>query len=82
MCVTTRADRDLSKGIAITSLLQTDEHSHSSRAVWKGSGFFGSCLASRGRAERSLRLIARWPQSLPSVNFLRASFVDDWRSGP
>ena len=39
--VTTRADRDLSEGIAITSILHTDEHSHLEPVRYaKGSGFF------------------------------------------
>ena len=39
--VTTRADRDLSEGIAITSILHTDEHSHVEPVRYaKGSGFF------------------------------------------
>jgi cholesterol oxidase len=81
MCVTTRADRDLSKGIAITSLLQTDEHSHLEPVRYgKGSGFFRLLVSPHVagpnaplRLIRALAAIAGHP-----VNFLRASFVDDW----
>ena len=79
--VTTRADRDLSEGIAITSLLQTDEHSHLEPVRYgKGSGFFrllgGPRVSGKSAAIRVIRATAavlRHP-----VRFLRASFVDDW----
>jgi len=79
--VTTRADRDLSEGIAITSLLQTDEHSHLEPVRYgKGSGFFRLLMSPHVAGEsapvrliRALAAILRHP-----IHFLRAWFVDDW----
>src|SRR5207302_575297 len=61
--VTTRADRDLSEGIAITSVLHTDEHSHLEPVRYaKGSGFFRLLMAPHVPGEsapvRLLRVLA------------------------
>jgi cholesterol oxidase len=79
--VTTRADRDMTEGIAITSLLHTDAHSHLEPVRYsKGSGFFRLLMSPHVSGEtaaiRFLRVIAailRHP-----IQFLRAYFVDDW----
>src|SRR2546428_2780186 len=52
--VTTRADLDLSEGIAITSLLRTDEHSHLAPVRYgKGSGFFRGLMSPHVAAENT-----------------------------
>jgi cholesterol oxidase len=79
--VTTRADRDMSEGIAITSVLHTDDHSHLEPVRYaKGSGFFRLLMAPHVPGEsapvrlvRALAALARNP-----IRFLRAYFVDDW----
>jgi cholesterol oxidase len=79
--VTTRADRDLSEGIAITSILHTDEHSHVEPVRYaKGSGFFRLLMSPHVRGEtapvrllRALGTLLRHP-----VRSLRAYLVDDW----
>jgi cholesterol oxidase len=79
--VTTRADRDLSEGIAITSLLRTDQHSHLEPVRYgKGSGFFRLLMSPHVAGEsapvRMIRVLAamfRHP-----IKFLRALLVDDW----
>ncbi|MFN2547775.1 MAG: GMC family oxidoreductase, partial [Myxococcales bacterium] len=79
--VTTRADRDMSEGIAITSVLHTDQHSHLEPVRYaKGSGFFRLLMAPHVPGEnaairfvRVLGALVRHP-----INFLRAYFVDDW----
>jgi len=79
--VTTREDRDLSEGIAITSLLQTDEHSHLEPVRYgKGSGFFRLLMsphvAGTNAPERLIRALAALVRH--PIHFLRAWFVDDW----
>jgi cholesterol oxidase len=79
--VTTRADRDLSEGIAITSLLHTDEHSHLEPVRYaKGSGFFRLLMsphvAGKSAPERLIRLLAAMLRH--PIHFLRAYLVDDW----
>ncbi|MGZ4778480.1 MAG: GMC family oxidoreductase [Thermoanaerobaculia bacterium] len=79
--VTTRADRDLSEGVAITSLLRTDEHSHLEPVRYgKGSGFFRLLMSPHVGGEnapvrlvRALAVMLRHP-----IKFLRAYLVDDW----
>jgi cholesterol oxidase len=79
--VTTRADRDLSEGIAITSILHTDEHSHVEPVRYaKGSGFFRLLMSPHVPGEsaplrllRALMALLRHP-----LRFLRAYLVDDW----
>ncbi len=79
--VTTRADRDLSEGIAITSILHTDEHSHVEPVRYaKGSGFFRLLMSPHVpgksaplRLLRALMALLRHP-----LRFLRAYLVDDW----
>src|SRR3989454_8535779 len=79
--VTTRADRDMSEGIAITSVLHTDEHSHLEPVRYaKGSGFFRLLMAPHVPGEsapvRLLRVLAALARN--PIRFLRAYFVDDW----
>lgn len=79
--VTTRADRDLSEGVAITSLLQTDEHSHLEPVRYgKGSGFFRLLMSPHVAGESApIRLIRATAAVLRHpIQFLRAYFVDDW----
>ena len=79
--VVTRADRDMSEGIAITSVLHTDEHSHLEPVRYaSGSGFFRLLMAPHVAGNNAavrlagvLRALAQHP-----VNVLRAYFVDDW----
>jgi cholesterol oxidase len=79
--VITRKDRDLSEGIAITSLLHTDEHSHLEPVRYaKGSGFFRLLMsphvAGRSAPVRLLRVLAALVRH--PIHFLRAYLVDDW----
>jgi cholesterol oxidase len=79
--VITRADRDLSEGVAITSLLRTDEHSHLEPVRYgKGSGFFRLLMAPHVTGETAaVRLIRVLASTLRHpADFLRAYFVDDW----
>jgi cholesterol oxidase len=79
--VTTRADRDMTEGIAITSVLHTDAHSHLEPVRYsKGSGFFRLLMSPHVTGEtaavrftRVIGAMLRHP-----VHFLRAYFVDDW----
>jgi cholesterol oxidase len=79
--VTTRADRDMSEGIAITSVLHTDEHSHLEPVRYaQGSGFFRLLMAphvpGESAAVRLVRVVAAMARH--PINSLRAYFVDDW----
>ena len=79
--VITRADRDMSEGIAITSLLQTDEHSHLEPVRYgKGSGFFRLLMSPHVSGETAaVRVIRALAASLRHpIHLLRAWFVDDW----
>jgi cholesterol oxidase len=78
---TLRPDLDLSKGVAITSILRTDDHSHLEPVRYPaGSGFFRLLMtplvAGRSapvRLLRSLGAMARRP-----VRMLRAYLIRDW----
>ncbi|MGZ8831467.1 MAG: GMC family oxidoreductase N-terminal domain-containing protein, partial [Thermoanaerobaculia bacterium] len=79
--VTTRADRDMSEGVAITSLLRTDEHSHLEPVRYgQGSGFFRLLMAPHVAGESApVRLIRALAATFRHpINFLRAYLVDDW----
>ncbi len=79
--VTTRADRDLSEGIAINSVLHTDDHSHLEPVRYgKGSGFFRLLMSPHVPGESApVRLIRVFAAMLRHpIHFLRAYFVDDW----
>src|SRR4051812_139757 len=79
--VTTRADRDMSEGIAITSVLHTDSHSHLEPVRYaKGSGFFRLLMAPHVAGESApVRMIRALGSMLGHpLRFLRAYFVDDW----
>jgi cholesterol oxidase len=79
--VVTPADRDMAEGIAITSVLHTDDHSHLEPVRYgKGSGFFRLLMAPHVagnnpavRLARVVGVLARHP-----LDVLRAYFVDDW----
>jgi cholesterol oxidase len=79
--VITRADRDMSEGIAITSQLRTDAHSHLEPVRYgHGSGFFRLLMAPHVAGESApVRLIRALAATLRHpIDFLRAYFVDDW----
>ena len=79
--VMTRADRDMSEGIAITSVLHTDAHSHLEPVRYgKGSGFFRLLMAPHVGGENAAVRLVRLVASLARhpLNFLKAYFVDDW----
>lgn len=79
--VSGRKDQDLSKGIAIGSILHTDERSHLEPVRYSaGSGFFRLLMAPQvrgatmlARVARLFALLARHP-----VRFLKAWFVPDF----
>jgi cholesterol oxidase len=79
--VTTRADRDMSEGIAITSVLHTDSHSHLEPVRYaKGSGFWRLLMSPHVPGETApVRLTRAFAAFLRHpLRFLRAYFVDDW----
>jgi cholesterol oxidase len=80
--VTTRdAALDLSRGIAITSILHTDEHSHLEPVRYPaGSGFFRLLMAPHVAGESAPVRLARAAGQLlrHPVRFLRAYLVRDW----
>ena len=79
--VTTRGDHDLSEGIAITSVLHTDEHSHLEPVRYAhGSGFFRLLMSPHVPGESAPVRLARVLATLVRhpLQFLRAYFVDDW----
>ncbi|MFK7999688.1 MAG: GMC oxidoreductase [Polyangiales bacterium] len=81
------AEEDLTRGVAITSILHTDEHSHVEPVRYgRGSGFFrtmilphgpGSNLLSRGTraAKRFMEEPARWLRALTVRDISRRSQV-------
>nr|BDT36328.1 GMC oxidoreductase [Myxococcus sp. MH1] len=79
--VSGRPEHDLSKGIAIGSILHTDERSHLEPVRFsEGSGFFRLLMAPQvpgksmlGRMARLVGLLARHP-----LRFLKAWFVPDF----
>ena len=79
--VTRNRDLDLSHGIAISSILHTDAHSHLEPVRYpKGSGFFRMLAAPHVAGEsapvrivRAIAALVRHP-----VKFARAYFVADW----
>ncbi len=79
--VSTRRDRDFSKGIAIGSILHTDEHSHLEPVRYPaGSGFFRLLGAPHAtgpnavaRLARALAVFIKHP-----LQFLRTYLVSDW----
>jgi cholesterol oxidase len=78
--ITDRRDVDLSKGVAIGSILHTDEHSHVEPCRYgAGSGFFRLLLAPHApgdttfeRLGRAVAAVVRHP-----VRFMRAALVPD-----
>jgi cholesterol oxidase len=83
ICVTVPGSRDdHAKGIAINSLLQTDEHSHLEMVRYgTGSGFFRSIVTAphvRGRAGFLIVFRMLLATLLHPWLALRAMFVKDW----
>jgi cholesterol oxidase len=72
---------DLSEGIAITSILHTDEHSHVEPVRYgRGSGFFRLLMGPHAPAGNVLARLAgatKWFFKRPG-RFLRVIFVRDW----
>ena len=79
--VTQRRDQDLSKGIAIGSILHTDEHSHLEPVRYSaGAGFFRTLMLPMApgdtlyqRFANALGLVLRQP-----IRTLRTYLVSDW----
>lgn len=79
--VSGRPNVDLSHGVAISSIIHTDEHSHLEPVRYpRGSGFFRVLAMPHaiapsllGRLAKAVAVFARNP-----VQFLRAYFVGDW----
>lgn len=79
--VSSRRGIDLSKGVAISSIIHTDEHSHLEPVRYpEGSGFFRLLAAPHaiaptvlGRLAKAAAVFARHP-----LKFLKAYFVSDW----
>jgi cholesterol oxidase len=80
--VTERRDQDLSKGVAIGSIYQTDEHSHLEVVRYgQGSGFFRMLMAPHvgGQAPGAIKLLQGLGRALRSpLHFLKSYFVPDW----
>jgi cholesterol oxidase len=80
--VTERRDQDLSKGVAIGSIYQTDEHSHLEVVRYgEGSGFFRMLMAPHvgGQAPGIIKLAQGVGRALKSpLQFLKSYFVSDW----
>ncbi|MCP3169464.1 GMC family oxidoreductase [Myxococcus qinghaiensis] len=79
--VSGRKDQDLSKGIAIGSILHTDERSHLEPVRYSaGSGFFRLLMAPQVRGTTMLTRVARLFALLARhpVRFLKAWFVPDF----
>lgn len=77
----TRRDVDLSRGIAIGSILTTDAHSHLEPVRYPaGSGFFRLLMAPHVAGNSVLVRLAGFARTLLTrpVKFLRAFFVPDW----
>jgi cholesterol oxidase len=79
--VSTRRDRDLSQGIAIGSIVHTDDHSHLEPVRYPaGSGFFRTLGAPHAtganafaRLAKAFAVLLRHP-----IQFLRTYLVSDW----
>ncbi len=82
MGVTTRRrDVDLSRGIAIGSILDTDEHSHIEPVRYpSGSGFFRTLMAPHAPGEHGVVRLARALGTAlrHPIRTLRTYFVPDW----
>ena len=80
--VSERRDQDLSKGVAIGSIYQTDEHSHLEVVRYgQGSGFFRLLMAPHvgGQAPGAIKLLQGLGRALRSpLHFLKSYFVPDW----
>jgi cholesterol oxidase len=80
--VSERRDQDLSRGVAIGSIYQTDEHSHLEVVRYgKGSGFFRLLMAPHvgGHAPGAIKLLQGAVRAAKHpIHFLKSYFVPDW----
>ncbi|MFN7132011.1 MAG: GMC oxidoreductase [Myxococcales bacterium] len=79
--VSERRDVDMSKGIAISSILHTDEHSHIEPVRYpEGSGFFRLLMAPHVSGAGAFSRLARVLSALllHPLKFLKAWLVPDW----
>src|SRR5262249_31393904 len=79
--VSERRDRDLSEGIAIGSILETDEHSHVEPTRYgAGSGFFRLLAAPHVEGATLLARLANFARVVPKnpLQVLRAAAVPDF----
>ncbi|MFV8750375.1 GMC oxidoreductase [Nannocystaceae bacterium ST9] len=80
--VSERRDQDLSKGVAIGSIYQTDEHSHLEVVRYgAGSGFFRTLMAPHvgGNAPGPIKLVQGFARMLGQpLRTLRSYLVPDW----
>jgi cholesterol oxidase len=80
--VSERRDEDLSKGVAIGSIYQTDEHSHLEVVRYgAGSGFFRTLMAPHvgGDAPGPIKLVQGFVQMLRHpLRSLKSYLVPDW----
>ncbi len=80
--VSERRDQDLSKGVAIGSILQTDEHSHVEVVRYgAGSGFFRMLMAPHvgGNAPGPIKLVQGLVRMAGQpIRSLRSYLVPDW----
>ncbi len=75
------AKDDFSKGVAITSILHTDDHSHIEPVRYpSGSGFFRLLVLPHGPGSNVLSRIGRAALSFVKqpIRWVRAAFVWDW----
>lgn len=79
--VSERRDIDLSKGIAISSILHTDEHSHIEPVRYpEGAGFFRLLMAPHVSGASFFSRMARFFSAMVRhpIRYLRAFLVPDW----
>jgi cholesterol oxidase len=76
-----RSDEDFSRGVAITSILHTDEHSHVEPVRYgKGSGFFRTMILPQTTGENAIARLAGAARSFAKnpVAWLKAYAVSDF----
>ncbi|PRQ03059.1 Cholesterol oxidase [Enhygromyxa salina] len=80
--MTERRDQDLSKGVSIGSIYQTDDHSHLEVVRYgSGSGFFRLLMAPHvgGQAPGVIKLLQAMGQSIAHpIQFIKSYTVPDW----
>ena len=78
--VSKRRDHDFSKGVAITSILNTDEHSHVEPVRYPaGSGFFRLLLSPHAPGDTVWQRLGQWAAEIifHPIQFLRMMLVPD-----